>query len=203
MSVLDIVFPKRCLTCKKEGKYICGSCLSKVRYSQNQENIISIWNYEGVIKQAILALKYKFAFEVGEELAKLTILELKRKNFSFPKNLILVPVPLHKQRQNWRGFNQAEMMGKKIAKDFGWKFNPDLIAKTEASQPQVELAKEERLRNLRGKFAVNHAWKEKIEPDFFYVIFDDVATTGSTIKEVEKVLKENGAKETIGLTMAS
>lgn len=201
---LDIVFPKNCLGCKKSGKYICSDCLKRVGRSMESKGIVSIWKYEGVIRQAILALKYKFASQIADELAEACIPQIKTLNTIYnPQHTILVPVPLHRQRQNWRGFNQAETIGGKIAQEMGWKQRSDLIIKTEATQPQAELTRNQRLRNLSGKFAVNKALKGKIDPTFTYIIFDDVATTGSTIREISKVLTKAGAKQVLGLTIAS
>ncbi len=207
MSILDLIYPKNCLDCKKPGKYICKNCLKKVpKLGWTNNEIYSIWKYEGIIRLAILALKYRFAYQIADELADLCVKELKTSSYFLVPNAYLIPVPLHKLRQNWRGFNQAEKIGEKIAKEMNWKFNPKLIVKTEASQPQAELTRGERLRNLRGKFAVNKRsaiLSEVEEYDSTYIIFDDVATTGSTIKEITKVLKEKGAKKVVGLTIAS
>ena len=204
MDILNLLFPKICLNCKTPGKYICSLCLAKVPDGGwNQKKIYSLWKYDGVIRKAILALKYKFALQIAQELSDVSCAKLKMLNNKyFLKNTVLIPVPLHTKRHKWRGFNQAEEVGRGIAFGMGWRFELNLIIKIGASKPQAELARKDRLRNLSGKFAVNPASKGKIDPCSTYLIFDDVATTGSTIKEITKVLKRNGAKEVYGLTIA-
>ncbi len=176
--------------------------MPKLGWTNNE--IYSIWKYEGIIRLAILALKYKFASEIASELAEACLTQIKTLNTIYNSQYtILIPVPLHKLRQNWRGFNQAEEIGKIIARNMDWEFSPDLIIKAKASEPQAELTRGERLRNLHGKFAVNNKVYSLVPNNYCLVVFDDVATTGSTIKEIAKVLIDNGAKKVIGLTIAS
>ncbi|HTK03683.1 MAG TPA: ComF family protein [Alphaproteobacteria bacterium] len=201
MNFLDFFFPKNCLECKKEGKYICELCLAKVSKKGWSGNTYSIFRYEGVIRKAIIALKYKFSFEIAKELAEVCVKNL---NLNLTTNYYsLIPVPLHYLRQNMRGFNQSEEVGKLIAKSMNWKFVPELLIKTKKTHQQVGLAREERLKNLENVFSVNPRYSST---DLFnyssVILFDDVFTTGSTIKEAEKVLKEAGVREVWGLTIA-
>lgn len=203
MSILDILFPVSCLECGKEGKYICDNCIKKVevicRFNPST-NTFSIFKYNGVVRKAIIALKYKFATDVSEELVDICTNKLKN-NLPITK-AVLIPIPLHTKRQNWRGFNQSEILGKLIAEKMSWKFEPNLLMRTLASKPQVGLTKSERVRNISGKFAVNDealrvilSDGELVEPESNrsspnFVIFDDVLTTGSTLQEAMKVLQK-------------
>ncbi|MBI4153575.1 ComF family protein [Candidatus Woesebacteria bacterium] len=221
MGVFDLIFPRKCFGCGKDGNYICSSCAGKLkpsrqicgvctkpspkglthlkcRYELSLDGLAAIWEYEGSIRRAILSLKYKFAYEVSQEIADLVVEKLKRKVFLPPKPT-LIPIPLHWQRQNWRGFNQMQEIGKKVALRMRWKFIPDLIVRRSASPPQTELKRKERVENIRGTFVINRKYLPlKPKP---LVLFDDVWTTGSTVKEAAKVLKERGAKEVWGLTI--
>lgn len=224
MDILGLIFPKNCLNCKKEGGYICKNCLSKVKpatpvcsYCQKAsidgmthfkcerkyglDGLTSIWEYEGVVRKAILALKYKFAKEIGNELSALVVSEINFRNsvFIIPDS-ILVPVPLHFFRENWRGFNQSELVGKKLAEALGWKL-ADLLIKKKATTSQAELKGKERVENVKGIFSINPHYSSFSAPDSV-ILFDDVATTGSTLKEAAKVLKRAGAKKVWGLTIA-
>ena len=199
MDLLNLLFPVSCLECKKPGKYICDTCLSKVEVINRFDpllNTISIFNYEGVIRKAIVKIKYNFAYDIAQELANAVVKNMKL-NF---KNVILIPIPLHKSRRNWRGFNQSEILGKLIAKNLSWEFNKDLLVRPIEGKNQVGLPQSDRVRNIRGKFAVNN--EKALNFNHQFVIFDDVATTGSTIKEALKVLKSSGLKNVFGLTIA-
>src|SRR5450830_1697012 len=116
MNLLDLVFPKTCLGCGRGGKYLCSNCLgrlrllkpvcpycerpsidgfthSKCRKVYGLDGLTSIWDYEGAIKKAIMALKYKYSTEVGKELADSFVRELATR-FDLVKG-VLVPMPIH------------------------------------------------------------------------------------------------------------
>ncbi|MCX6706421.1 MAG: hypothetical protein NTV24_04990, partial [Candidatus Woesebacteria bacterium] len=138
MGLLDFVFPKTCLTCGRDGKYICEDCLKKVPPSgwTNRETY-SCFKYEGVIREAIITLKYKYSTEIACELAEVCVKNLYAVRFSL--SATLVPVPLHWYRKNFRGFNQSEEVGKLVAKKMNWKFSPDLLIRTKSTIPQAQL----------------------------------------------------------------
>jgi len=219
MNVLDLIFPKTCLGCGKEGKYICENCLARVkllkpacpycekasidgfthvkcRKKYGLDSLTSIWDYEGVIKKAILALKYKYSTEAGRELSSLFVRELKKSNLI--KEGTLVPIPIHWQRENVRGFNQSVEIGRVVAKEMGWGFIPNLLVKNRTTMSQVELSVEERKQNLKGVFSLSPGFKMSDS----IILFDDVFTTGSTLKEAAKVLKHAGVQKVWGLTIA-
>ena len=225
IDFLDIVFPKNCLGCGKSGSYICDFCIakeitfkqvcpkcgkpaidgmthSKCRRKLGLDGQISLWGYSGVARKAILALKYKFAREVAKELARHAVENINKLGLVFPKNPVLIPIPLYWYRGNVRGFNQSEEIGRLIAKDLGWEFAPDLIIRTASTVPQAGLKRKERLKNLRGVFALNSAHKPLTISHQPLILFDDVWTTGSTIKEAGKVLKRKGAFSVWGFTLA-
>jgi predicted amidophosphoribosyltransferase len=68
-------------------------------------------------------MKYKFAFEIAKELAKHAAKKISKEKLFFPKNSVLVPIPLYWHRKNWRGFNQSEEIGQMIAEKIGWGFD--------------------------------------------------------------------------------
>ena len=198
--ILDFLFPKYCLQCKKPGKYICDDCYCKVRPCNIiDNNNYSIFKYEGVIRRAIISLKYKFAYDIADELSSI-ITEKLKVNGLWLKNTTLIPIPLHKHRQNWRGFNQAEVIGGKLAKRMGWKFTPNLLVRNKSTKPQVGLKGLARRQNLSGVFSVNHDCV--LSTVYSVLLFDDVYTTGSTINEAKKVLKNAGFMNIKSLTIA-
>ena len=184
MAILDLLFPKRCLECKKEGKYICSSCLKKVKKNGwNSDWVYSIWKNEGVIRKAISALKYKYSTEVARELVEISAKRLKRDGFDL-EDMTLVPIPLHWYKRNLRGFNQSELIGKELAKEMGWKFVPDLLLS----------------KNKEGVFELNPKYINKIPLQA--ILFDDVLVTGSTLLEASRELKIGGAERMLCLTIA-
>ena len=206
MPILDIIFPRTCFGCGKEGSYLCEECVAEVGVpkpiykSYPLGGLITIWKYEGAIRKAIIALKYKFASDIAEELAEEASAVIRKRKLYLPKDPVLVSIPLHTLRANWRGFNQSEEIGKSLASKMGWKFIPDLLTKTKSTASQAELKKEKRLFNLMGAFSLNPRYR-KIRISFPIVLFDDVFTTGSTLKEAARALKSCGANKVWGLTL--
>ena len=204
MNILNLIFPKKCLECGlpaqagKPGRYLCEDCVKKVPAGgwANRE-VYSVWRYEGVIRKAIIALKYKFVTGVANELADCCVQKLYASRFSL--FTILTPIPLHWRRQNFRGFNQSLEIGKIIAQKMGWKFIPDLLVRKKSTTPQVELKGPARRTNLRNVFSLNTKYQIL---NTNYVVFDDVMTTGSTLMEAAKVLKKAGVSKVWGLTLA-
>ncbi len=189
MNILDLIFPKSCLECGKGGIYICESCLNKVpTVSWHSKDTFSVWRYTGVIRSAILSLKYKYSTEIAKEIAENAIKKLKNSNFKI-KNGVLIPIPLFKTKQNLRGFNQSEEVGKLVAKEMCWEFIPNLLLKKKQTKSQTELKGDERRENLKGVFEINPIYDPQKLKDKALIIFDDVYTTGSTLKEAKEVLK--------------
>ncbi|HCR35990.1 hypothetical protein A2130_00510 [Candidatus Woesebacteria bacterium GWC2_33_12] len=198
--ILDFLFPKYCLQCKKPGKYICDDCYCKVRPCNIiDNNNYSIFKYEGVIRRAIISLKYKFAYDIVDELVNICVKKLTFSNYFL--NSTLVSIPLHKHRENWRGFNQAEIIGEKLANKMNWKYFPDLLIRTKETISQVGLKGLARRQNLSGVFSIGPHYS-LITNHYSLVLFDDVYTTGSTINEAKKVLQETGFKNIKSLTIA-
>ena len=144
-------------------------------------------------------MKYKFAKDAGQELIQRFVEGLS--GTVLPKKAVLVPVPMHKEREKWRGFNHALELGKLLCQQTGWEIKGDVLFKQRKTTPQTELRGTERKKNLRGVFDVGNKAKEEFLGKTV-VIFDDVWTTGSTLKECTKVLKRNGAGIVWGLTLA-
>jgi ComF family protein len=197
--ILDFLFPKYCLECKKEGIYICDNCITKVLDGTFDANNFSIFKYKGVIKKALISLKYKFTSDVSEELVERCIERLRSVKIH---DVILIPIPLYWRRENWRGFNQSELLGEKIAKKLNWEFIPNLLIRNKNTTPQVGLENAIRKINLIGVFKLNPDINIKNLKKRSILIFDDVYTTGSTIKEARNVLEVAGFKKIYSLTIA-
>lgn len=223
IKLLDLVFPKRCVRCQKLGSYICRDCFAKIEYvtkpvcpvCQRQaiegkthpgcrgrymlDGLVAATKYRGVVKQAILRVKYRWEFDIEKILVDILVSALWK--FDLPNNLILVPVPLSSVRKKWRGFNQSEILAKTLAVRFGQNFGNVLI-RTRNTRPQVGLSKDERKKNIAGAFALNKLIARNRIIDRNFVLIDDVYTTGSTTQECAKVLKRTGAKSVWGMVIA-
>lgn len=224
MGLLDLIFPKRCAGCGKLGVYVCVRCKAKQPLHWEKicpvcekravggnthpkcmtpttlDGATFVFEYKPPVSVLLKQLKYRFGREILPIITEWTIDEL-RNIQGLPKKAVLVPIPLYQYRQNWRGFNQSEELGRAVAKTMGWQFRDDVLVRSKWRSPQTEVkSADKRLSNVRGIFSVN--------PSAYYlvpnnlILFDDVWTTGATIKEAAKVLKRNGARKVWGLAIA-
>lgn len=211
-SFLDFLFPKRCVSCGKVGTYICQSCFSKIDFIEKPvcpvcqrqavggkthpgcqgryrlDGLVVAARYRGPIKKTIGKVKYKWVYDIGKTLVDLLAASLWR--FGIPDDLILVPIPLHKRRQNWRGFNQAEVLAKNLAKKFNVRIL-DCLDRVIETKSQVGLKRDERRKNVKAAFKVSQMSLVKGQ---MFLLVDDVYTSGATMAECCKVLKKAGAK---------
>ncbi len=231
MNLLDLLFPPRCLGCNKLGSYFCPSCQKEIKVWPIQicpvccrsaihglthpkcqtkykpDGLVSIFVYQGLIKEAIRKLKYQpWRYHLAEELTTLITQNLPP-NFlntlNSPIPSLLVPVPLHWFRQNWRGFNQSAILGKQLAKKSKVKFLPDLLSRLRYTQPQTGLKAKQRKENIQEAFKIHPKYSPNIlvsqYPSIF--LFDDVWTTGATMTECSRVLKKAGFPKVFCLTL--
>ena len=186
-----------CPHCERAS--IDGVTHSKCAKKYGLDGLVSVWEYEGIIRKAILSLKYKYSTLVGQELTACFIDQLLTRA-PLVNAKALVPIPLYWYRENTRGFNQSVEIGKIVAAKMGWKFVPDLLIKKRPTISQVELKGNDRRQNLKGVFSLNSNYV--LSTLYSVLLFDDVFTTGSTLLEAVKVLKRVGVAKVWGLTIA-
>jgi len=213
--LLDTLFPIECLGCKEEGEWFCDNCLGKISpdahslCGESLDRILTFYSYDNeLLKQAIHLFKYKFIKDLAEPLGILFAEGLKKVSSQIDSEIIVIPVPLHKKRMLERGFNQAELLARGIAKNFGWEMEAGVLERVRFTAPQVDLEEKERQENVRGAFAVRDASNPVRNQKFLngvnkkIVLIDDVLTTGSTMEECARVLKQGGAREVWGVALA-
>ena len=110
---------------------------------------------------------------------------------------MMIPIPLSKAKLRKRGYNQSKILANELAKKFNIPF-ADVLQRNRDTKTQAGLSRIEKRLNVRNVFEItNH--KFLIKQNVFLV--DDVVITGATLSQAAKVLKENGAKRVIGLTL--
>jgi len=210
-TIFDIVFPAKCLSCGESGSDLCLECLSDSPEAERESAswIFPLYDYRHPpIKKSIKLLKYKgrrglakvFAESlygrILEELSELRVME----NF---RDALLMPIPLSKKRQRERGFNQAELICKKLLeldKGENFELRTDILIKPKDTPHQADIAdRSKRLKNIIGSFAAN---KEEIIKNRNIILIDDVTTTGATLTEAKRTLKKASARKIIAFTVA-
>jgi competence protein ComFC len=202
------IVKQKCIVCEKWA--IDGFTHPRCEGKYNVDRIVSLWDYNGAIRRAIISLKYKFASEIAKELAEHSVGALRRQNlFRHPEFIsgsasvpVLIPIPMHWKRKNWRGFNQVEEIGKRLSQSLNLQWEPNLLVRTKQTRVQAGLKAEARSKNVQGVFSINSNYEQRTTNNKLFILFDDVYTTGATLKEAGRVLKKAGTKKVWALTIA-
>lgn len=228
MNPLDILFPKRCLGCRKWGRYICSSCQQKIKplpylkcpvcekpaidgmthprckTTYSLDGLTSFFRYEGIVKKAIKSIKYRYTYDVTHELIQCipsSSLEFFHTSCFINLNSKFVPIPLHTSRFNFRGFNQAEIIAGALGKRLNIPVHASVLVRTKKTIPQVEMKdKDKRLANMNHVFSVKNS--QSVIRNCPILLVDDVFTTGATLRSAASVLKHAGFPHVWGVTLA-
>ncbi len=235
--VKEALFPRHCGVCERTGKTLCPECLSLLSNSHRQsqvcgscgiretplgalcfdcrgnashDGIFSAFRYDDArIAHVIHLFKYRFVEDVGQYLGDLLGEVVLRSELPLPDAIF--PVPLHKRRERWRGWNQSDILADALTRNFPENIRPPVIRNTlirvRSTAPQMSIRdKKLRAKNIEGAFRVVQAPPDN--PLFFDInekrlwLVDDVAASGSTINACARALKERGAREVFGIVVA-
>ncbi len=224
--ILDILFPRFCLSCRKEGDWICSNCLSTIdileyeycpfcmqrvseqdicikHQNKNLDKLFFAVSYKNfLIKKAIKKFKYPpFLRELTPYFCYLIIshfLLIKNKTI-LENNVLLIPVPISSFKKRWRGYNQSEEIAKQLSTSLKVPILINNLIKIKKTRPQSNLSRIERMENIKNVFKVKNALEIQDKRIF---LVDDVFTTGATMEECARVLKNAGAKNVFGVVIA-
>lgn len=207
-----LFFPKECLDCGILGEFICLNCLKKIptRPSKPSEKIryqdyldqvhVASFYANRILARLIDLYKFHYQEQLGEILSQIAINYLKKNQLtSTLSDFVIIPIPLHQRRYLERGFNQSQILAKFIGQYLNIPVVDDALIRTKYTKHQTKLNMSKRLKNITGVFAVNY--KQKIIGKKILLI-DDVVTTGVSLNEAAKILRQNSAIKVIGLVLA-
>lgn len=151
-----------------------------------------------VVKKLIWELKYGKQRVASRALGAILARYIAQLAYPF-KNPLLVPIPLHSSRERMRGFNQSEIIARKISKTLSIPLATNILFRTRATTPQPETKSyEERAHNVAGCFAIRN-------PELFrgkqIILIDDVFTSSATMQEAVTTLRAKGARNIIAFTV--
>lgn len=220
-NLKDLIFPEQCFSCEAWGNFICYNCSQTLKSQLHQrcivcqkpslggwthpkcktkftvDRLITIFDYhDQTISRLIIMAKLALVPEIFSELAhggcnRLIIQSSDLQQF------VLCPIPQTRSKARWRGFNQSELIAKKISHRFNLAIDK-LLVKSRITRQQKELNRTQRYLNLQNAFLVTQS--EYIPQQI--ILIDDITTTGSTFIEAAKVLKKAGAKTVWCLAIA-
>lgn len=200
---LDFIFPPSCGICDELGEgYLCKKCEEELKiylYQGNMlENKFHLYKYTGIIRKKLIQYKFNEKSYLADFFCECIIKD--KKACEFLKDYdIIIPVPIHKKRKKQRGYNQSELIARKIAKKLDLNIYSDVLIKTKNTKPQSLMGLGERRKNVKGVYFVEN--KEKIRNKNVLVL-DDIYTTGATANECMQILKTSGAKKVGIITIA-
>ena len=228
-TTLRFFFPNVCMVCgkvlssghncstKTKDLQICNSCLSKLPVRRSSERWFpclsdpyegdpvpdlfawALFHYEMPVTSILKDLKFRSRRFGGELISELMGME-------FPKDLpvkwdAVVPVPLSEKRMETRGFNQAEVLAEGLCRHLDIPLCNNVIQRTRHTHQQSRFTEPaERQENVKGAFAVDPEWDIT---GWNILLVDDILTTGSTLHEAARILKESGAAEILCVVSAT
>lgn len=179
------------------SNHLCGNCIARPPLFR-QARACAAYVAAGPrqsLRDAIHLHKYGRRLWIAEPLGHLMDA---RSPFADDYDLV-VPVPLHRDRLRWRGFNQSLLLARRLARRRFLKLLPMALERRTPTRPQVELTATERLSNVHGAFVVRQAQEVRGRR---ILLVDDVMTTGATVNECAKVLRHAGAQYVDVLVLA-
>ncbi len=209
-NLINLIYPTVCGICGEISKEdICNKCKVKIKeYQRSKKHIyltknfdthMYLFDYQGIIRQKILQYKFGEKTYISRCFSKVILND--KKICRFLKNYdIIIPVPISIKRKKKRGYNQSELIAKQLAKQMrNLKYIPKVLYKIKDTIPQSILDKEKRIENIRGAYYIKNG---EILKNRKILLIDDIYTTGSTVNECSKIVKQAGAKEIGIFTLA-
>jgi competence protein ComFC len=217
-ALLDLLYPPFCCGCGKFYTYLCPNCYQTINFiplplsisleTNYLESIYVTAHYEGVIKKLIKTYKYKSVKDIGKLLSMLIWYST-----ALPKVDLITYVPINKKKLSKRGFNQTEIIARELSLLMKVPCIP-LLSKVGKYKDQASMeSKEARLNNLKDSFVISPHYEKYIKENDLkknsknkvtsILLIDDVITTGTTLNEAARVIKECGIKKVYGYAIAN
>lgn len=216
-QISGMVFPPKCIFCQKllshdAVLHICTDCYLKLPFldkafmtvSQDGEDnycdgAVGIFQYTGMVKESLIRFKFyskpsyyrTYARLIADKLVK--TIDIKQYN-------LVLSVPLHKHKEFSRGYNQAHLIARALAKELKLPERSGLLKRYRYTEAQSLLDKQKRNQNVKGAFTVISP--KKLEGRSVLLV-DDILTTGSTLEECGRMLKQAGVQKVTAVVVAT
>jgi len=213
-KALNFIFPAVCGICGKMGEgYLCNKCNQEIinsniflnqidYYNHEKSSFIDehfyLFSYSGIIREKILQYKFNDKAYLANTISEFFMNNKKLCGF-LQKYDIMIATPISVLRKRERNYNQSELIARKISKEKMICFDNTILKKVKNNKPQSSLHYEQRLENVKNVYKVQN--EQKIQGKNI-VLFDDIYTTGATVNECGRILKQAGAKKVGVLTIA-
>jgi ComF family protein len=215
-KLVNIIYPPKCIFCGQVLGYesllhICGVCYDSLPFARetltalSQESsgscdgAVSVFQYAGKVKDALIRFKFynkpgyyrTYARLIASRITKL--IDVKQVD-------MIMGVPLHRQKEFARGYNQAYLISKALGRELGIRDGSRFLRRIRSTSAQSLLDRHERHQNVKDAFCVTAPERVKGKS---IILIDDIMTTGSTLEECCRMLKEAGAAEVTAAVVAT
>lgn len=216
-QIAGMIFPPKCIFCRQLLSYdaaihICTDCYMKLPFRENAlmtttqdgeagwcDGAVSIFQYTGMVKESLIRFKFYNKPSYYRTYARLLADKLGKTMDVGQYNLVL-SVPLHKHREFSRGYNQAHLIARALARELKLPERSELLKRYRYTEAQSLLDKQTRNQNVKGAFTVTSP--QRIEGKSILLV-DDILTTGSTLEECGRMLKQAGARKVTAVVVAT
>lgn len=219
-TIKNILFPIQCVGCFVFDTILCETCFEKIEYRKFQvcpfclekssygktcercnknnslDGLYQLCTYSPMLQTIIHQYKYNGVLDCESIINKI-ILKNTPDNHYFSQFTSIAMIPLHKRKQYERGFNQVESITEFLSKQFNL-YEIKELSRISYTDSQAQLSREERQQNVKKSFV--YSGKNLSSENI--LLIDDIYTTGNTMQEVARVLKQHGAKNVSGLVLA-
>ncbi len=219
-EILDFVLPRFCHNCNvkldQHENVLCRHCFASIEIARDDfvqyefrrkfesDKLVDdffahfIFEKSEVLQELIHELKYSKQFQIGIFLGEILGKVISNKKYDWQIDEI-IPVPLHRLKKAERGFNQSYYISKGINKILLKDINTKLLKRIRYTETQTNKNLESRKDNMRSAFKITNS---DYAAGKNFLLVDDVITTGATISECAKILKENGAANVYAASVA-
>jgi ComF family protein len=228
-SLLDLVFPPHCVNCHTLGALLCERCRATIAFPQppvcahcgrplltprsdhqcemcasghgpvHLTSLRAATVYDGSIRAAILAYKFRGARRRAEPLSKLLVSAYKHDGLAADQ---VTHVPLHSARRRQRVYDQSQLLAREAARRLGLPFLPDAVKRVRATEPQTSLQGNQRILNVAQALALANVAVIPRVKNRRILLIDDVTATGSTLDATAAALAEGVPAAIIGLALS-
>jgi ComF family protein len=190
-----------CSACERQLKseFLPELTLAQWQTCEQKLPVVALGQYQGQLKRVIAALKYHNQTQLGpllgEWLARRWLSNPVNRMIGRPlqrKNLAVVPIPLHRDKQQLRGFNQAELIGRGFCRYTNLPLLPHGLIRHQLTAPQFGLTIEARQQNLKNAFQAGHQLQAICSSKHSILLIVDIYTTGATVIAAQQTLQNEG-----------
>ena len=214
----DVAFawpiPFACVGCQRlltAPQPYCPACTREIAFlpaelARTDPDLVAVLSYDGIVAQTLARLKFRGQLSAARTLGQL-LASAPRTQFSVFESDWVVPVPLHPMREWARGFNQCERILHFAALQRARSKLPlprlahNLLRRDRATPPQRDLRADARKTNVERAFSVNRWLEREIPRSSRIVVFDDVVTTGATLRSSIQALRSAGYRNCRGVAL--